>query len=73
MHFKQVLRVAEALGLVVDQQEAGFRIIDVDGRLLGSHLSHEQVEVFVTRRRYEHHLHQCQWPVLEIGCAFPPS
>lgn len=71
MAFEKVLSVAESLGLVVDQQKVGFRIFDVDGRLIGSHLSHEQVELFVTRRSVEH-LRESQRAAMDIGCAFPP-
>jgi hypothetical protein len=69
--FEQVLRTAQDLGLVVEEQEIGFRLYDVDGRLLGSQLTHEQAEVFVMGRLNERAREDHQ-AVVKTGCAFPP-
>jgi len=69
--FEQVLRTAQDLGLVVEEQEIGLRLYDVDGRLLGSLLTREQVEVFVVGWLNEQAREDHQ-AVVNTGCAFPP-
>lgn len=71
MGFEQVLRTAQDLSLVVEEQEIGLRLYDVDGRLLGSQLTREQVEVFVVGRLNERTRENHQ-AVVNTGCAFPP-
>ncbi len=71
MASEQVLRAASVLGLVVEQQETGLRLYDADGRLLGSQLTHEQVEVFLYGR-LEHGERQRQQGSVDSSFAFPP-
>jgi hypothetical protein len=69
--FGRVLRMAQELGLAVEEQEIGLRLYDVDGRLLGSQLTREQAEVFVMGRLNERAREDHQ-AVANTGCAFPP-
>jgi len=51
MKLNEVLRMAEQVGLIIEPLELGYRVLEADGRLIGSHWPKDRVVAFVLNRQ----------------------